>query len=461
LIQKICLHYLREDVAREISRFCSGRWVALECRSSGGGRAFYRYWPDDGPLTIREPPDIKRIINRFGNKMPRTIYGSANIYRRLERREDVSDPSNILMSTPSWDVDGSLEEVELIKEAARILVDALRSEGVEKSVYLIWSGRGIHVHLNEKAISGEIWGRGPLRVSFAIAEYILGRVKDELEAVCERSRSPDRRLKIENLMDIQRVFTAPLSIHRELDLVAVTIKPDDLEKFGIEWAKIDGYKHWSGWDEYEPGEADDLALRALAEIRGDLRMTIGGEGKGGVEEVKDVQQVARAGQIGRFQVMGLLQAARYYVLKGDLELAKSFGLNRAIFYAWAKKRGVTVRRAGRGLRSIQPSEREEIEERVGDEVAYRSPRGYFMIGGQIQRPVDFDRMIAARFGRSFEKFWNAAIEYVKSFPESVLKSQREFYEKVYLPVRDQPEKILERRERGQEASSLDQSHDMS
>ncbi|MCL7398578.1 MAG: hypothetical protein LZ165_06035 [Thaumarchaeota archaeon] len=41
--------------------------------------------------------------------------------------------------------------------------------------------------------------------------------------------------------------------------------------------------------------------------------------------------------------------------------------------------------------------------------------------------------------------WNAAIEYVKSFPENILKSQREFYEKVYLPVRDRPERILEQR----------------
>jgi len=37
--------------------------------------------------------------------------------------------------------------------------------------------------------------------------------------------------------------------------------------------------------------------------------------------------------------MALLQAARYYLLTGDLEKAYSFGLNRAIFYAWAKRRG--------------------------------------------------------------------------------------------------------------------------
>lgn len=37
--------------------------------------------------------------------------------------------------------------------------------------------------------------------------------------------------------------------------------------------------------------------------------------------------------------MSLLQAVRYYILTRDLEKAKSFGLNRAVFYAWAKYHG--------------------------------------------------------------------------------------------------------------------------
>ncbi|MEM3922402.1 MAG: hypothetical protein QXG25_05950, partial [Nitrososphaerota archaeon] len=80
-----------------------------------------------------------------------------------------------------------------------------------------------------------------------------------------RSRSSDRRIKIENLMDVQRVFTAPLSLHRELDLVAVTIKPDELENFDLDWARMDGFRYWSDWDLFEEGEGDELALRALAE----------------------------------------------------------------------------------------------------------------------------------------------------------------------------------------------------
>ena len=432
-------HYLREDVSREIVKFCSGRWVAVECLSRGGRRIFHRYWDGGAPLTIREPADIKRIINRLGRSVPRTIYGSLNIYRKLEARDDVSRRENILMTTPSWDIDGSLEEVDLIKEAAETILQALRRMGVEKSVYLIWSGRGIHIHVNERAISRGIWERDPLRVSFSIVEYVLRNVREDLRRICARSGKGDRRLKIENVVDVQRVFTAPLSLHRELDVVAVTIKPSDLEDFDLSWTNPEGFRYWSGWDGYEEGEADELALKALESIRGAERTRAEAE-KPKARETSPLTPRP----VGRFQVMALLQAARYYVLKGDLNLAKSFGLNRAIFYAWAKKRGVTTRRAVTHRRAGEAGRRREVEERIGDEVAFRLPGRWFVIGGQVQKPTDFDRQVALRFGKDFEKFWNAAIQYVKRFPREVLESQREFYERVYLPARDNPALILER-----------------
>ncbi len=432
-------HYLREEVAREIAKFCSGRWVAVECLSRGGRRIFYRYWDGGAPLTIREPADIKRIINKLGRKPLRTIYGSLNIYRRLEAKDDVSRRENILMTTPSWDIDGSLEEVDLIKEAAEAMLHALEKMGVEKSVYLIWSGRGLHIHVNEKAISRGIWERDPLRVSFSVVEYVLRSVRDDLQRICARSKAEDRRLKIENVVDIQRVFTAPLSLHRELDIVAVTIKPDDLGDFDLSWTNPESFRYWSGWDGYEEGEADELALKALESVKGDERT------KAEAEKPKATEpHPPTVRSVGRFQVMALLQAARYYVLKGDLDLAKSFGLNRAIFYAWAKKRGVATRRAVARRRAEEAERRREVEERIGDEVAFRLPGGWFVIGGQAQKPIDFDRQVALRFGKDFEKFWNAAIQYVKRFPREVLESQREFYEKVYLPARDNPTLILER-----------------
>ena len=86
---------------------------------------------------------------------------------------------------------------------------------------------------------------------------------------------------------------------------------------------------------------------------------------------------------------------------------------------------------------------EVVEEHIGDEVAFKSKDGWFMIGGQTQRPIDFDRQVAARFGDVFEKYWEAAVRYVKSFPREVLESQGEFYKRIYLPIRDRVDKLLE------------------
>ncbi len=153
------------------------------------------------------------------------------------------------------------------------------------------------------------------------------------------------------------------------------------------------------------------------------------------------------GRIGRFQVMGLLQAARYYLLKGDLEKAKSFGLNRAIFYAWAKRSGGRPARryaAGATAPSMPPAARNI--EKLGNEAAYVSETGFFTIGDEVQRPEDYDRQIAQRIDAvvPYEEAWKAALNYLKTFPKEVLLDQRQFYEKVYLPVRDHFEEVIKR-----------------
>ncbi|HDI74049.1 MAG TPA: hypothetical protein ENF57_03465 [Candidatus Korarchaeota archaeon] len=153
------------------------------------------------------------------------------------------------------------------------------------------------------------------------------------------------------------------------------------------------------------------------------------------------------GKIGRFQVMALLQAARYYLLKGDLDKAKSFGLNRAIFYAWAKRTGGRPRRryAAGAAASSMPAPSRSIE-RVGNEAAYITESGLFTIGDEVQRPEDYNREIVQRI-ESFVPYgeaWKAALNYLKTFPREVLLDQRQFYEKAYLPVRDHFDEVIKR-----------------
>ena len=155
--------------------------------------------------------------------------------------------------------------------------------------------------------------------------------------------------------------------------------------------------------------------------------------------------------IGRFQVMAVLQAARAYVLGMPLNSAKSWGLNRAIFYAAAKK-GFVKPKGVPEIKEIKVPEKvfdKKTQEKIiktfkifylGDEMAYSvkiDDETYFMIGNEVQTPENFYKQVEQRFGKKFSLAWEEAIKICKSFDEAVLKSQRNFYEAVYKPRRDE------------------------
>lgn len=148
--------------------------------------------------------------------------------------------------------------------------------------------------------------------------------------------------------------------------------------------------------------------------------------------------------VGRFQVMAVLQAARAYVLGLPLDMAKSWGLNRAIFYAAAKRGFRTFKAVGRPAGQavlVEKKPEEELENifHLGDEIAFVVKEGdkmYFAIGGKKITPKDFARQIEARFGKLFPKIWEEAVQIVSQYDKKVLLSQREFYKRVYEPRRD-------------------------
>ncbi len=449
---EVLKHYLRREVAEEVFRYSRHRWVALEGRL-GGGRVFIRY--DNGkPLTINSPDHVSEIIRRHLGIGVRTIYVTAASWKVLGSKDDVEDASNIIKYTPFWDIDIVEGGWRIAVEVADELVNVLRSEGIERSVYLLWSGNGIHVRINENSISDECLTDlklSPVDAAYALVEYVLRKYSERLKA---RAKSSGGVVKIENLIDVKRVFTAPLSLHRELNRVAVCFSPDELSSFNIEWTEPGSFKHSSCWGVYDPGETDQLVKEAIKFVGALGRHSRIASAELAVRKARP----KRLTGIGRFQVMGLLQAARYYLIYGDMNKAKSFGLNRAIFYAWAKRRGqVASRRLGMGQvsrskSSVSSKEGARLIEAAGEE-AFVSPTGYFTMGGQEQRPEDYDRQIAERINAviPYEKAWKAALNYLRKFPRNVLTDPRKFYEKVYKPVRDNFELVLE----GEAPSSLE------
>ena len=151
--------------------------------------------------------------------------------------------------------------------------------------------------------------------------------------------------------------------------------------------------------------------------------------------------VRNQGRVTRFVVMAVLQAARGETLGLPLESAYSWGLNRAIFYA-AAKRG--FRGGGSEGGAVEPTAKAKPAReayRLGDEEAYRTPGTgppTFVIGEEAQSSAEFERAVVARFGtrENFRAAWETARSIVAGFDRPTLESRRRFYDEVYRPRRD-------------------------
>lgn len=260
-------HYAKPEVGEEISRFARNRWIGIHCVKTDdkGNRLMVRYI-DKKPITISSPEDVYLLYQRLKNKGLRTIYATAAVYGRLSSIEDLFSLDNIIFYTPTWDVDNIFEYWKSTIKACMEIVDALREEGVEKSIYIKWSGNGAHVHLHERAIDPKSFkGRSPLDVAYAIVEYIIMKVEPR---IYEISLSDECNMVVENKVDRQRMFTCPLSLHRDYDRVCICMKPNQLSYFNQSWVEPKNYVHNKNWWLYEEGEADSLAEKAMNTIGG-------------------------------------------------------------------------------------------------------------------------------------------------------------------------------------------------
>lgn len=151
------------------------------------------------------------------------------------------------------------------------------------------------------------------------------------------------------------------------------------------------------------------------------------------------------GRINRFTVMAMLQAARAQSLGLPRDSAYSWGLNRAIFYAAAKRgfRGGGSAPAGapdKPAEHAPPPPARDVY-RLGDDEAYRDPKAdqlLFTIGDHDQTPEDFEHQIAARFGskENFRAAWDEAMHIVGTYDWQTLESRQHFFNDVYKTRRD-------------------------
>lgn len=259
-------YYSRPDVQSEIVKYSKNRWVGIHCsiQDKAGRPVLLRYTRRRRtPLTISRQQDIPELMTTFRALGPRVIYATANVYRRLEHYEDVTDLTNVVACMPTWDVDNNLDDWRITIGVAKSIVSFLHDGGVKKSVFVKWSGNGCHIHIHHKAISEQLSSKIlPLDLAYAAVRHTILSLDKEIHELTGKNRLP----KVENNMDPQRLFTAPLSLHRSLDVACVCIDPDDLEKFEPDWLRTDHLRHFSGWDRYVEGEADAFCERAYLAV---------------------------------------------------------------------------------------------------------------------------------------------------------------------------------------------------
>ncbi|MFI5414054.1 MAG: hypothetical protein ACHQ16_00015 [Candidatus Lutacidiplasmatales archaeon] len=151
--------------------------------------------------------------------------------------------------------------------------------------------------------------------------------------------------------------------------------------------------------------------------------------------------VRNLGRVTRFVVMAMLQAARAYSLGLPREVAYSWGLNRAIFYAAAKRgfRGGAPE-GGTAPKAATKSPAREVY-RLGHDEASRdrsAPGIVFVIGDRARTPGEFERAVTSQFTtrENFRAAWEEARRIVGEFDRTTLESRQRFYEDVYRPYRD-------------------------
>ncbi len=256
-------HFSRSEVIEESFKFLKGRWIAATLQLDD--EVVFRRYIDGAPMRAETEKQLADLLENL--RCVRTLYGSIEIYKVVRRREDLFDPENIISCMPVWDIDSSIEYWEVTKEAARLILKKLDEFGVKNSKFVLWSGNGAHVHLNHRSISDRVLEKhSPLDTAWSIVELIRIKAQKDLRELISEHRS--KKLDICNEIMPRRVFTAPLSIHRKLEVVTVPLSPEDLEEFSIEWTDPGSFKYSKDWNNFFEGEADDLALEALRRVGG-------------------------------------------------------------------------------------------------------------------------------------------------------------------------------------------------
>jgi P4 family phage/plasmid primase-like protien len=287
-------HYQRLEVKTAILRYCEH---VAGSRALNADEHWYKGGVDPKTVMLRGPADYDATIERG-----RTLYATLDIMEqavfdqaaqwdeaRKEPDTTLGDLTTCVAFSLSTDIDsiGDIRKSIVVKEAveaaAQFHVDYLRERGIEKSVYCLYSGGGIYVHLHHGLFAVDV-GNTTLTREDRKREYqVICKAYNRLigdisQAFFRKHPEHIGRVKFDQLNNQKRTFKPIFSLHKRHPFAVIPLDPKaikiDFKKASLPLSDEVLAAGASWYETFDPSEKEPLVglIRAhMEDVRKDTR----------------------------------------------------------------------------------------------------------------------------------------------------------------------------------------------
>ena len=308
-------HYQRPEVKEVILRYCQGEQGA---RALNSDEHWYKGTDDiNHTVMLRGPADYEDTIKRG-----RTLYATLDILEQAvfehdskwdEKAGRPEAPLGTLAECPAFtlstDIDGigdirNLAVKEAVEAAGQFHINYLRERGIEKSVYCLYSGGGIYVHLHHGLFAVDV-GNTELTPEARKEQYQIlckayNRVIGEISQAFFREH-PEHigRVKFDQLNNQKRTFKTIFSIHKRLPFAVIPLDPTAI-KISFEKASLplsdevlqEGANWYQSFDPSERAALGPLLQDKIEAVRAAARDRPAGSTDGEISRLEEPLDLA-------------------------------------------------------------------------------------------------------------------------------------------------------------------------
>ena len=262
---KIRQYYEKEGLKEKILQIAEYREIAPTYPNGYGKR----------PDAINFPGDFQALVEDGAV----AFHASVERWRNPLLIDNVSDLDQL---REAWDLVIDIDcdhSFELAKDTAELVIRELQDHGIENISVKFSGNRGFHIGVRGEAFPEEldqqhISNLYP-RLPRGLIDYIRDNLRDEMielieeygleeEMETDNGRKPYKVSDIENDWGQRHLFRMPYSLHDGSWLVSLPIEIDHIQDFEKDEAEIDNVEFETDFlDEYEDGEATNLAVQAM------------------------------------------------------------------------------------------------------------------------------------------------------------------------------------------------------